>query len=135
SPLQKMGAPANETTAGYCAPAFIDCTASATRPAQPDGNFESTPAVCIWFCWSEWEKRLAGSCTVRLIYCVRLVGTTRFPTLAMMATFLLLNKGWISVRRGCSANGIDAEAGWIGNSTDWSNATPATPLLRPRRFA
>src|SRR5215475_12022654 len=100
-----MGAPASETTAGYFAPVFIDCTASATRPAQPEGNFEVAPAVCIWFCWSEWEKRLAGSCTVRFRYCVRVVGSTRFPTFATIAAFLLLNSVWISVSLGWSAKG------------------------------
>src|SRR5215469_10823279 len=46
-PLQKIGAPATETTAGYCAPAFSGCSTSATLPAHPVALFESGPAVCI----------------------------------------------------------------------------------------
>src|SRR5258707_8714338 len=87
--LQNTGAPATETTGGYCAPALAEAMRSAILPPHPMLPTLLALDVCHSFCWSEWEKRFEGSDTVRARYCVRVVGWTNGPTFAWMATFLL----------------------------------------------
>src|SRR5262249_16618077 len=72
-PAQNSAWPDIEIEGGKLAAPFIDCTASATRPAQPVPPEPNGLPACIAITWSACENRLVGTVDPAR-YCARVVG-------------------------------------------------------------
>src|SRR4051812_40395054 len=75
---------------------------SAQRPPQPVRVGLSGTLVCHWTCWSLWLKSCGGTAAVLLMYCERVMGPTRVPTLVTRAALPVLKRPWRSVMLECS---------------------------------
>src|SRR5260370_8991673 len=80
TPLQNTGAPATETTGGYCAPALPEALRSPILPPHPRLPPLLALYVCHSFCWSEGQKIFQATATARPTHLTHLLLSTTPPT-------------------------------------------------------
>ena len=106
-----------------------ELTRSAMRPPQPVLNGWSGMLLCHWACWSLCEKSCGGTLTLWALYWATVVGSTRVPTLARIASFPPSKRFFSSPVDGCRAKERPSEVlGRIGSRVDCGRARAVRAL-------